>query len=363
MINRRLIFFLKTNNFLHRCQSGFRKDRSTLDDLLALETDIHLAFLQRKHLVAIFFDIEKAYDRTWRYGILKNLHDFNPRGNLPIFIQNFFKLRRFQVRVGSELSDFFIKEEGVPQGSVLSITLFSIKINGILNQLPFTVKGFLYVDDLYVSCAGEDMNVIQRQVQTAINNIQTWSVKNGFTFSTTKTAGVHFCRKRKLHLDPEIQLDGHKISFVNEIRFLGIVFDKKLTFLPHIKTLRKRCEQALNILRVLSSTSWGADQPSMMRIYRSTILSKIDYGCTIYGSARKSVLQKLDPVHHTALRLCSGAFRTSSIKSLYVYCCEPALDIRRQMLSLHYFFRIASNSPYHPNIFNFLKTIGFFMSI
>ncbi|GBL78412.1 hypothetical protein AVEN_42918-1 [Araneus ventricosus] len=226
----------------------------------------------------------------------------------PIFIHNFLKLGRVQVRVGSELSDFFIQEEGVPQGSVLSVTLFSIKINGILNQLPFTVKGFLYVDDLYVSCAGEDMNVIQRQVQTAINNIQTWSVKNGFTFSTTKTAGVHFCRKRKLHLDPEIQLDGHKIPFVNEIRFLGIIFDKKLTFLPHIKTLRKRCERALNILRVLSSTSWGADQPSMMRIYRSAILSKIDYGCMIYGSARKSVLQKLDPVHHTALRLCSGAF-------------------------------------------------------
>ncbi|GBM60255.1 hypothetical protein AVEN_248531-1 [Araneus ventricosus] len=187
------------------------------------------------------FYIEKAYDRTWRYGILKDLHDFNLRGNLPIFIQNFLKLRRFQVRVGSELSDFFIQEEGVPHGSVLSITLFSIKINGILNQLPFIIKGFLYVDDLYVSCAGEDMNVIQRQVQTAINNIQTWSVKNGFTFSTTKTAGVHFCRKRKLHLDPEIQLDGHKILFVNEIRFLGIVFNKKID----ISSPYKDCKEAV----------------------------------------------------------------------------------------------------------------------
>ncbi|GBN22721.1 hypothetical protein AVEN_68055-1 [Araneus ventricosus] len=149
------------------------------------------------------------------------------------------------------------------------------------------------------------MNVIQRQVQTAINNIQNWSVKHGFTFSTTKKAGVHFCRKRKLHLDPEIQLDGHKIPFVNEIRFLGIVFDKTLTFLPHIKTLRKRCERAFNILRVLSSTSWAVDQPSMMRIYRSSILSKMDYGCMIYGSARKSVLQKLAPQGHIFFR-CDG---------------------------------------------------------
>ncbi|GBM32793.1 hypothetical protein AVEN_12485-1, partial [Araneus ventricosus] len=87
----------------------------------------------------------------------------------------------------------------------------------------------------------------------------------------------------------------------------------------------------------------------MLKIYRATVLSKLEYGCTIYGSARKSVLQKLDPVHHTVLRLCSGAFRTSPVKSLYVECYEPALELKRQMLSLHYYFKIQSNSnhPFH----------------
>ncbi|GBN74711.1 putative RNA-directed DNA polymerase from transposon X-element [Araneus ventricosus] len=65
MINRRLVYYLEANKYLHPFQSGFRKGRSTIDNLLALETDIRLSFLQRKHLVAIFFDIEKAYDRTW----------------------------------------------------------------------------------------------------------------------------------------------------------------------------------------------------------------------------------------------------------------------------------------------------------
>ncbi|GBN46755.1 hypothetical protein AVEN_193912-1, partial [Araneus ventricosus] len=65
MINRRLMYYLEANKSLHPSQSGFRKGRSTIDNLLALETDVRLAFLQRKHLVAIFFDIEKAYDRTW----------------------------------------------------------------------------------------------------------------------------------------------------------------------------------------------------------------------------------------------------------------------------------------------------------
>ncbi|GBM79463.1 hypothetical protein AVEN_151636-1 [Araneus ventricosus] len=102
---------------------------------------------------------------------------------------------------------------------------------------------------------------------------------NGFTLSTSKTAAVHFCRKRNLQLDPKIKLYGHSIPLLNEIRFLGVIFDKKLTFLPHVIALRKKSERSLNTLRVLSTIAWGVDRPSMMRIYRAIILSKIDYGC------------------------------------------------------------------------------------
>ncbi|GBO12189.1 hypothetical protein AVEN_162623-1 [Araneus ventricosus] len=64
MINCRLVYYLETNHFIHPSQSGFRRGRSTVDNLLALETGIRLAFLERKHFVAVFFDIEKAYDKT-----------------------------------------------------------------------------------------------------------------------------------------------------------------------------------------------------------------------------------------------------------------------------------------------------------
>ena len=116
-----------------------------------------------------FFDIEKAYDKTWRYGILKDLLNLDFRGNLPIFIKKNLTLRRFQERIGSTLSDFYFQEEGVPQGSVLSVTLFSLKINSILNQLPHTVHGNLYVDDLNIFCQGKDMRYTERQLQLAIN--------------------------------------------------------------------------------------------------------------------------------------------------------------------------------------------------
>ncbi|XP_055938219.1 uncharacterized protein LOC129968387 [Argiope bruennichi] len=68
---------------------------------------------------------------------------------------------------------------------------------------------------------------------------------------------------------------------------------------------------------VLSRTSWGADRTSLLRIYQAVILSRIEYGCMVYGAACPSVLRRLDTIHHSALRICSGAFRTSPVESLY----------------------------------------------
>ena len=55
----------------------------------------------------------------------------------------------------------------------------------------------------------------------------------------------------------------------------------------------------------------------------SAFRSKLDYGCIVYGSPRKSYLQMLDPVHSQGLRLCLGAFRTSPVESLYVDAHKP----------------------------------------
>ena len=62
----------------------------------------------------------------------------------------------------------------------------------------------------------------------------------------------------------------------------------------------------------------------------SLVRSKLDYGCIIYGSARKSYLQMLDPIHNQGLRLALGAFRTSPVASLYVEADEPSLYSRRE---------------------------------
>ena len=76
MINERLVWYLEKNNLITKLQSGFRHQRSTNDHLvIRLETFIREAFIKKEHLVAVFFDLEKAYDTTWKYGILNYLRE------------------------------------------------------------------------------------------------------------------------------------------------------------------------------------------------------------------------------------------------------------------------------------------------
>ena len=60
-------------------------------------------------------------------------------------------------------------------------------------------------------------------------------------FQKTKTQCVHFCQIRQLHLDPHLTIYGSPIPVVSEAKFLGLLFDNKLSFIPHIKALKAKC--------------------------------------------------------------------------------------------------------------------------
>ena len=153
------------------------------------------------------------------------------------------------------------------------------------------------------------------------------------SFPNQKTLCVHFCQLRKQHDDSVLLLYGSPIPVVEESKFLGILFDRKLSFIPHIKYLKAKCLKALNLLKVLSHTSWGAGRTTLLKLYPSLVRSKLDYGCIIYGSAQKNI--------------SSNAFRTSPVASLYVEADEPSLYSRREKLSLQHAIRLAAN-PSNP---------------
>ena len=199
------------------------------------------------------------------------------------------------------------------------------------------------------------MHTTERQLQQVLNNLNRWSNENCFKFSEMKTKCMRLCNSRKLHTDPELALDGARIEVVKEFKFIGLIilFDYKLSFIQHINYLSNKCKKALNLLNVVSSIDWGPDRKVMLRLYRSLVRSKLDYGCVVYGSARQSYLRKLDSIHNQGLRLALCAFRTSPVTSLYAEANELSLNLRRKKLSMHYYLKLKSNpdNPTHKVVF------------
>ena len=94
--------------------------------------------------------------------------------------------------------------------------------------------------------------------------------------------------------------------------------------------------KSLDILKVISKTKYGADRKSMLLLYRSLTRSHLDYGVQVYGNATETTLKMLNSVHHSGIRLCTGAFRTSPVNSLLVEAGEPPLSVRRIVLCCNY---------------------------
>ncbi|GFO40540.1 ribonuclease hi [Plakobranchus ocellatus] len=179
-----------------------------------------------------------------------------------------------------------------------------------------------------------------------------WVSENGLRFSVSKTTCVHFHRQR-IYTEPALHLDNQPIPVKGEAKFLGVVFDSKLNFSSHVKYLKKKCLKALNLLRVVGHTDGGADRATLLKLYRTLVRSKLDYGSVIYGSAKKHVLRALDPIHHQGLRIALGAFRTSPTKSLYAEAGEPSLEHRRMKLAFNYVLKLKSlpRNPCHEVVF------------
>ena len=117
----------------------------------------------------------------------------------------------------------------------------------------------------------------------------------------------------------------------------------------HVDYLKTNCLKALDILKVVGHTDWGADQKTLLCLYRALVRSKLDYGCIVYGAASNNILKKLDPFHHQRLRIALGAFRTSHVTSLHAKAQEMSLKNRRKKLSMNYVLKLktcAENPAY-----------------
>ena len=348
IINIRLMWFLENNNLIAKQQSGFRKNRSTTDQLVKLSNDLQIAVENKEHSIIVFFDVSKAYDTAWRYGVLRNLHQYGLRGSLPIFIANFLRDRRIVVRVGSKMSSEHPVENGIPQGSVLSCTCFLVAMNHINDRIPHSVKSTLYVDDYAIYASGKSSDRVERRIQQGINAVEEWSRNTGLTMSISKTKALHICKVRRCsRLPPDLKLNNVAIGAKTEYKFLGVFFDEKLNWSYHIKQLRAKCVKRLDLLKLLAHTKWGSDRDIIIRLYIMLIKPKLEYGLEAFFPAKEYLTKSLDTIQNSALRIATGAFRSSPVLSLYALTGMKPPSYYKNVKLLNYYLRLLVNKS-HP---------------
>ena len=187
MFNGRLPWYLENHMAITKFQSGFRRRRSTVDNLVTLKPSIRDAFGGRKHLVSIFLFFWR-YDTTWKHGILLDLYKTAFRGRLPVFICNFYYLILvLKFMSGIYTLRFTYRRQMYRRVVFFSVTLFSLKINGIVSCLLPDIKCSIYVDYLEKIYSSINMPSIERKLQESLKRLGRWCDENGFKFSSIKT--------------------------------------------------------------------------------------------------------------------------------------------------------------------------------
>jgi hypothetical protein len=307
ILNQRLQAFLEEKNFFDPCQSGFRSSHSTLDALTRLETAAKESINEGKYCIAIFLDIERAFDTVWHRGILDKLYRLGLRGNLGRIIQGFLQDRVVRVRLPAGISDQHPLHSGVPQGSVFSPTLFAILINDLFADMPKDIAHSLYADDGALWCCHKDLAEATTLMQSALNQLIPWTHKWGLQISIAKTHAMLFTRRRPNNIPP-LQLDTAVISYIPKVCFLGVYFDCRMTWSPHINSLRARCQKDLRLLHIIAAHKWGADYVSLKRLYLALIRPKLDYGSHLFDTAAPTTLLVLDRIQYAAIRTMLGHY-------------------------------------------------------
>ena len=258
-------------------------------------------------------------------------------------MNNFLKNRKISVRIKDKHSPEKQVHSGIPQGSVLSCTCFILALNQLGTDLK-NVNYMIFVDDFAMVAVAKQQRTAIRQLAIALKLIEKWSQNTGFKFSSQKTATMHICRVTNCpKASPQLTLYNTELQHLTSYKYLGIIIDESLTWNQHITYTKRKAAATINVLKAVSRKDYGADRESLKRIFIALHKPTVEYGSECFSSASKTNLQKLDPTQNAALRIITGAFRTTPIDSLQAETGIRSLAKSREIKNFNYMLRLQAN--------------------
>ncbi|XP_011689989.1 PREDICTED: uncharacterized protein LOC105451319 [Wasmannia auropunctata] len=239
--------------------------------------------MQSMHTVAVFLDIQGAFDNVCPDILLQDLSDIGIPARCRKFVENLiFKRKIFFVKEGTLIGPFF-SFKGTPQGSTLSPILFNLYLRKIFECIPQGVRILQYADDIVLFATEGNIEKAFECLQTALDSVWQFLQNRGLKLSPSKSKWMIFSKTRADPAPPNAALFINKqpIPRVLSVRFLGVVLDPTLRGEAHTKYLVRKGKAVSDVLASLAGTSWGAHPDTLISIYRAVLRGAIEVSIPI----------------------------------------------------------------------------------
>ncbi|ETO08780.1 hypothetical protein RFI_28612 [Reticulomyxa filosa] len=278
-------------------------------------------------------DICAAYDSVWRDGLrYKIRNNFNIKGRMYWWIDSFLRERAGKVVLNGASSQLYNFRVGVPQGSALSPILFLLYINDLTDVIHHPIQSGMFADDvaLWTSIFTEDTTEMQRQMellQYSLNGVSEWGCKWKMALAPQKSQCITFRSKnKKKYPKLKIKLDNTDIKEKDQVKYLGLIIDSKLTYKQHL---------SLSVYKLL---------------FKTIILPILEYGCPFWNGTSEVYKKKLERIQRIALCRILGVMSWTAYDTVNMMAQMPPLELRRQQEEVKLYHRciqISEQLPEH----------------
>ena len=348
MMNQRLYWWLEANNLLDVHQAGFRNGHRTDDQLFRLSQRIIDGFHREESTTAVFVDLKQAYDRVWRKGLLLKMQRTGIHGKMYSWIKNFLTGRLIQTKVNQAMSSKQTLEEGLPQGSALSCTLFLIFINDLPGALKY--EKALYADDLALWHTYKTAETSAFLLNEDLKRLQEYCEKWKLKINTTKTVYTIFSNSPKTaKKNLRLSIDGKRLEKEDNPVYLGITLDRQLNLNKHMEKVKHKSTRRLNIVKRLATTQWGADKKTLRQLYIGYVRSTMEYNLPLQSISSDTAQSSLDKVESSAVHFIAGAMRSTSTAACHIHTNIQPLGLRREAAVIEMTERYKRQEAHLPN--------------
>jgi retron-type reverse transcriptase len=340
IINIRLKQELEDNDVLPDTQAGFRAHHSTTQQAMKVVELIAEGFNNREATGAIFLDVSKAFDTVWHKGLLYKM--LKHRISLPMtqLIQSFLRDRSFRVKLATQRSTPRKINAGVPQGSILSPTLFNIFVADIPKcPSAFTVQ---YADDTAIIARSRNPDQLGKKLQNAAEMIEDWYSDWRLAVNPEKSAAVFF-QKRRLTKPPEITMFDRAIPWTREAKYLGVLLDDRLNWDPHINNQVAKASAMISSLYPMFCRNSKLSTDNKLLLYKSTIRPMMTYASPVWAYSGKT--KKMQVLQNKVLRQAVNAPWYIRNKTLHKDLRLPTIDEFTEKAAANF----AASLTAHPN--------------